>query len=126
MNNGNFFGTLVITLVILVVIFLLLREVVCWYWKINQNLALLTEIRDLLASKRIGTMPTAEMPLVTPNGVAPVDLAEKTQLSNGVVESGKSNGRDWTRFSDGTYEITTIGGNKRRFNNLAELKDYIN
>jgi hypothetical protein len=30
---------------------LVFREVVCWYWKINQNIALLTEIRDLLAGK---------------------------------------------------------------------------
>lgn len=37
--------------VIIIIIFLVLREVICWYWKINQNIALLTEIRDLLAMK---------------------------------------------------------------------------
>lgn len=29
-------------------IFLVCREVVCWYWKINKTVELLTEIRDLL------------------------------------------------------------------------------
>lgn len=49
MDSGNFISSLLITLAVLVVIFLVLREVVCWYWKINSSIALLTEIRDLLA-----------------------------------------------------------------------------
>lgn len=35
-------------LVALFLVFLSLREFNCWYWKVNQRLALLTEIRDLL------------------------------------------------------------------------------
>lgn len=59
MNAGDITGTLVMTLVIIVVLFLIFREVLCWYWKINQNHALLTEIRDLLkASLRTGTTST--------------------------------------------------------------------
>ena len=38
----------VIALLILGLIGLILRELICWYWKINEQLALLTEIRDLL------------------------------------------------------------------------------
>jgi hypothetical protein len=45
---GNLLPTLAIVLVVLVVVFLVLREIVCWYWKINLNVALLTEIRDVL------------------------------------------------------------------------------
>ncbi len=41
-----------IFLAILIVLFLVFRELVCWYWKINQNIALLTEIRDLLRERR--------------------------------------------------------------------------
>jgi hypothetical protein len=33
-------------------LFLLFREVVCWYWKINEGIALLSEIRDLLRDAR--------------------------------------------------------------------------
>lgn len=38
-------------LAIVIVVFLIVREILCWYWKVNQALALLTEIRDLLASR---------------------------------------------------------------------------
>lgn len=41
-------GTLIVMLVIFAVIFLIFRELFCWYWKINLRVALLTEIRDLL------------------------------------------------------------------------------
>jgi hypothetical protein len=40
--------TLWIGLCVFIIIFLILREINCWYWKINQSIALLTEIRDLL------------------------------------------------------------------------------
>lgn len=33
----------------LLLVYVLLRGFNCWYWKVNQRLALLTEIRDLLA-----------------------------------------------------------------------------
>ena len=33
-------------LLILLVLFLIFREIVCWYWKINDQLGLLREIRD--------------------------------------------------------------------------------
>lgn len=41
-------GGLFIFLVIIIVIFLICREIVCWYWKINETLSVLKEIRDLL------------------------------------------------------------------------------
>ena len=56
MNNqflGPMLGYLLVVLIVLAVIFLVLRELVCWYWKINQHIALLTEIRDLLSAKGI-------------------------------------------------------------------------
>jgi hypothetical protein len=53
MNNfgSNIAGGFFIFAVVFVIIFLVFREVFCWYWKINQNVALLTEIRDLLTAK---------------------------------------------------------------------------
>jgi len=44
--------SLITGLCIAVVLFLVLRELWCWYWKINQGLDLLTEIRDDLAAIR--------------------------------------------------------------------------
>ena len=54
----------VIGLVVAVVVLLIVREILCWYWKINQLIALLTEIRDGL---RIGPPSTA---MVKPAGMA--------------------------------------------------------
>lgn len=45
---GDFIASLLITLLVILVVFLILREVVCWYWKINETLSILKEIRDLL------------------------------------------------------------------------------
>ena len=39
---------LIIILGILFLVFLALRELFCWYWKINETISLLKEIRDLL------------------------------------------------------------------------------
>jgi uncharacterized membrane protein len=59
----NTFGTpnlvsVLIGLAILLVVFLLVREVLCWYWKINKAISLLTEIRDLLAKGGVASMPS--------------------------------------------------------------------
>jgi hypothetical protein len=47
---GGLFG-LGVVLVVGIGVILLIREIVCWYWKINRGLALLQEIRDLLAGQ---------------------------------------------------------------------------
>ena len=44
-------------LIVLLIVFLLLREVMCWYWKINRALILLTEIRDALVAKGTAIKP---------------------------------------------------------------------
>ncbi len=36
-----------------IAIWLIMRPVVCWYFKINQNIELLTEIRDLLKKQNV-------------------------------------------------------------------------
>jgi len=43
-NIGNIIGIIAIILFI----FLIIREIICWYWKINERTELLREIRDLL------------------------------------------------------------------------------
>lgn len=47
-------GAGVFLLLILLVAFLVLREFWCWYWKINQMVSLLREVRGLLADKSPG------------------------------------------------------------------------
>lgn len=65
MNNfgSNIAGGLLVFAVVAVIIFLVFREVFCWYWKINQNVALLTEIRNLLAAKSMVPVGTTQSSL---------------------------------------------------------------
>jgi len=48
--TGTYAVTFLVTVIISILLFLLLREFFCWYWKINQSVALLQEIRDLLTA----------------------------------------------------------------------------
>ena len=75
MNGSNITGGLLITLVILVVIFLVLREFFCWYWKINERLALLKDIRDHLATQNASTGR------VSAAQVAPSDARDTASLA---------------------------------------------
>ena len=45
--------TILILLAVVAVVFLLGREFVCWYWKVNERKELLIEIRDLLKNNQI-------------------------------------------------------------------------
>jgi hypothetical protein len=51
-GEGEYFAYLAITVVIIVVLFLLFREIFCWYWKINERVSLLKEIRDTLQTSQ--------------------------------------------------------------------------
>lgn len=43
---------LVIVLIIVVVVFFILREVMCWYWKINEIVSILKDIQENMTSIR--------------------------------------------------------------------------
>ncbi len=57
---AGYAGVGVFVLLILLVVFLILREFWCWYWKINQMVRLLREVRDLLAGKSTGSAAAKE------------------------------------------------------------------
>src|SRR5262245_39690040 len=50
LNIGSGMGMILVALLIMPVVFLLGREVVCWYWKVNERIALMRETNTLLAS----------------------------------------------------------------------------
>lgn len=50
--GGDELTIALVYLAIVIVIFLIFRELVCWYWKINASLEVLREIRDLLKEQR--------------------------------------------------------------------------
>lgn len=39
---------ILLVIIVIVIIFLIFREIVLWYWKINEGISLLREIRDIL------------------------------------------------------------------------------
>ncbi len=47
-DSGMGFLTIIVTLIVIVGIFLLCRELVCWYWKINKTISNQEEIIRLL------------------------------------------------------------------------------
>ena len=55
--GGNPWGTLIAILIGIIVLFLILREFWCWYWKINRLVALMEEqnktLKDLLEKNGI-------------------------------------------------------------------------
>ena len=72
--RGNIVAALLLFSVIVVVIKLVCREIVCWYFKFNQSIAILTEIRDLLAAKENSqntTSPSGEGTPVPANETPP-------------------------------------------------------
>jgi hypothetical protein len=53
LNNeilGTFILSFVIVLVISILLFMAFREVLCWYWKINDTVKNLSEINDKLST----------------------------------------------------------------------------
>ena len=43
----------IVTLLVLFLIFIVCREIVCWYWKMNETVKLLKQIRDELKAWRV-------------------------------------------------------------------------
>ena len=71
----------VILVAALIIFFLVFREVLCWYWKINKNIELLLEIRDLL--KHVATKNgTEKLPdwIVSKEEKRPTDLWEEKKF----------------------------------------------
>ncbi len=65
-GEGEVVVSALIVLVIIAVVFLILREVMCWYWKINIRVELLTEIRNLLKNNSQISMSGEVMKESTP------------------------------------------------------------
>lgn len=49
-------GTIIIILVLSIVVFIIIREVICWYSKINERIALQKEMNEMLVNiyKQLG------------------------------------------------------------------------
>lgn len=94
----GYLGIIIIAVIVFVVIFLILREVNCWYWKINERISLMNEQNDLLRKlisgskypEKVEVGPSTEKPIEnqseeTKNYVAPKNEAQN-KLSGVPIE----------------------------------------
>jgi len=55
--SGNLFSIIITVLIVIIVVFLICRELICWYWKINRIVVLLEEqnkfLQDLLIKNSV-------------------------------------------------------------------------
>ena len=80
----GYLPAILITIVVLVLVFLLLREVNCWYWKINKRIELMEVqndlLRSLLSEKRSSLKSDNDKPIQNPQ-----ENSLKTYKSNTVT-----------------------------------------
>ena len=86
--TGNMLGYIFVVGFILLIIMLVCREFLCWYFKINQNVALLTDIRELLATKGNSqiTTPVSEQATPLPKKETPL----RCQGCGAVADAGSA------------------------------------
>jgi len=81
--NDDIIASVLITLLIIIVIFLILREIVCWYWKINRIVDL-QEKQNILLEKLVAR-------LVDEENTSAAEFTDNTE------ESSSSNDDDISR-----------------------------
>ncbi len=70
--------TLIFILCIIVVVFLVFREIVLWYWKINEAIGLLKKIESNTRKNSTGSNPVAPRAVVEPKS-KPTPEPEESQ-----------------------------------------------
>lgn len=66
-------------LIFIVILFLIFREVVCWYWKINERTKVMGEIKDLLVliNSKLSSPETLEGALGELHGKEDLSIPKK-------------------------------------------------
>jgi hypothetical protein len=130
MNNVTFPGsilTLIFFLFVLVIIWLIIRELVCWYYKINERITLQKRTNELLEQllnkNSISSTPSLSANKTT--GVLTGDLKVFTdeKKEHGFICSEKdlSNGAMWPAAKDLCSKYDEGGFNTWRLPNKDEL-----
>lgn len=67
---------LIVTLIVLIILFLVMREVNCWYWKINKKIELQEKTNELLEK----LINQNQRKVENPNN--PIESTEQTSLND--------------------------------------------
>jgi len=108
----EYIGTLVIGVIIFIALFLLLREVNMWYWKINERITLMQEQNNLLrkmisgnvSQERVEADTLIEQPIENPIEGTNTHSAPKIVSQNKTIESSLMKGsyeNIYLEFADG-------------------------
>jgi hypothetical protein len=89
MNNPQ---VLFLSIVISIGVFLLLREVFCWYFKINKRISLLSDIKDELVQANGYANPNKE-PTGPPKSMA--KASEEAGVSSAIVTGNPKSESFW-------------------------------
>ena len=84
-DMGSVIGTLLVVVVILFVIFLVIREVMCWYWKINRIVVLLESI-----DKKLFANSTSSANSIVQNEDPTLSTTPKTSGTGSIYEAWKT------------------------------------
>jgi hypothetical protein len=85
-NNADI---LIVSIVLSIAVFLLLREVFCWYFKINKRISLLSDIKDELVQANRYTLKLHKFSLKNVAAVAVKHTNEVKGEGKGVAYSGR-------------------------------------
>jgi hypothetical protein len=95
MNNNV--EILLVSIALSIAIFVLLREVFCWYFKINKRISLLSDIKDELVQANRYTLKLHKFSLKNVAAVAVKHTNEVKGEGEGVVYSGSPKGESFWR-----------------------------
>jgi len=106
--------TVLVIVVILLLLFLILREVMCWYWKVNERITIAHQT-NLLLEKIATQLGTANLVL---------GAANKSGITNEEIETGNNDAanvkyqRDGYALKTGSFRefiVRLANGNQRKF-----------
>lgn len=86
--NDSIWTTLALGLLVCFIVFMLMRELMCWYFKINETLAVLKDVRDLLAKQ--GSTMNSSLTLLQKQDALQYDRLGKAYLIDSIVPNGSA------------------------------------
>lgn len=82
----NYFIYLIIVLVIAFIIFLILRELNCWYWKVNKRIVIMEEQNVLLKRILLALDPSTNTKIITNSSISTSDSSSTSNTKPEVAD----------------------------------------
>ncbi len=119
----------VVGLIITIILFVVFREIVCWYWKINETVELLKDIRNLLQNSQnnggaiLQSIPNIASNSLVENSNNKDNESENSGLDNAVGYSYMT-ATEWICIC-GTHNALNKNQKKQYCSNCLKNRDYV-